>query len=265
VFPDAPNRRAVLYNLATWANNLDGALVRMKKSPSHSRTPFESRDDVMSFNIDHFCRPNCLYTNCQAVVSIVARDPNRFEGVYHSCLSSFLRFNSGLPEALIEPEHVWTAQSPEEAETIAAEQLSTIRTQTLRMHKDEQVDKLVLQPAGSRSDEHHYPLHTSIATFRDNKFRVQMGGPPFGRYEPYRVLNELRPEEYVVQACATCASFRFSGMARDMSAGSRGYCFHKGNRASTNERLPIVSVTHYCDAYRLIEDKDRHPPYICSA
>jgi hypothetical protein len=42
--------------------------------------------------------------------------------------------------------------------------------------------------------------------------------------EPYKVLNEPRPEGFRVEACATCVSFRFSGMTRAMAGGAAGYC-----------------------------------------
>ena len=42
-------------------------------------TAIISRRDLMSFNIDHFCRPTYLYTNGQAIVSLVRRNQDRFE------------------------------------------------------------------------------------------------------------------------------------------------------------------------------------------
>src|SRR4051812_43823228 len=98
------------------------------------------------------------------------------------------------------------------------------QTYSLRAQKGVESAELLLQRTGSIPGTDGYRIHNFIATFRDEGFHVQMGGPPCGDKEPYRVLNELRPQGFVLTVCATCEHFRFSGMARDMSAGSRGYC-----------------------------------------
>jgi hypothetical protein len=105
-------------------------------------------------------------------------------------------------------------------------------------------------------------LQTLIATFRDETFRVQMGGRPWGEKEPYRVLNELRPQGFVLMVCATCEQFRFSGLTRDWSAGSSGYCSLALKYRNSFDLSDRVSVDYWCSEYRFIADEDRRSPYI---
>ena len=266
VFPEAPNREAVEYNLGSLAKQLDAALALMRERPYREGCAVMSRQGLLSFNLDHFCRPTYLYTNGQAIVSLVQRNPARFEVVYHPSLPHFNEFDSeygGLP-GLISAEHVLIARSFEGAEQIAKKRLSIVKTWTLRLRKGVELDELVLQPAGSSTVTHGYPLQTLIASFRADRFRVQMGGPPCGAHEPYRVLNELRPEGFIIEACATCLYFRFSGLTRDWSAGSAGYCTHPSEKKTEHGRPPQVSVRHLCPEYTFVADQERNYPYLRS-
>jgi hypothetical protein len=259
VFPEAPNRKAVEHNLASLAKTLDAALALTREWPFDEGGCVMSRQDLLSFNIDHFCRPTYLYTNGQAIVSLVQRNPARFEVVYHPSLRYFNEFDSefgGLLGDLISAEHVAFASSYGDAEQVAQERLSTVKTWKLRLRKGVELDELVLQPAGSRTVAHGYALETLIASFRADRFRVQMGGPPCGAHEPYRVLNELRPEGFIIEACATFRYFRFTGMSRDMSAGSAGYCTHPSQNNTARGFSAIVSVRHSCPEYTFVADRE---------
>lgn len=258
VLPEAPNREAVEYNLASLAKALDAALALTRDRPFGEGCAVMSRQDLLSLNLDHFCRPTCLYTNGQAIVSLVQRNPARFEVVYHPSLWHFNGFGSHCG-GLISAEHVRIASSYEDAERIAQKRLSKVKTWTLRLRKGVELDVLVLQPAGSRTVAQGYAVKTLIASFRADRFRVQMGG--WGEHEPYRVLNELRPKGFIIEACATCLYFRFSGMSRDMSAGSKGYCTHPCEKKTACGLPPLVSVCHFCPEYTFVADQERKHPY----
>lgn len=261
VFPEARNRKAVEYNLASFARALDAGLVRMRERHFVEGTDIISRRDLMSFNIDHFCRPTYLYTNGQAIVSLVTRNQDRFELAYHPSVPAFCRFGNDYEiDTLIEPDNVQIATSLDDAERAAQERLFTVETYRLRVQRGPEVDELVLQPAGSRPGTHGYPLETLIGTFRGDSFRVQMGGPPFGDNEPYRVLNEFRPAGFVVVVCATCEHFCFSRMARDWSAGSGGYCDR--SKKTQLDLSDQVSVRDWCPEYRFVADQERKTPYL---
>ena len=261
LFPEASNRKAVEYNLASFAKALDAGLVRMRERQFGEGTAIRSRRDLMAFNIDHFCRPTYLYTNGQAIVSLVRRNQDRFELAYHPSLPTFCRFGKDYDFGLIEPDNVQIATSFDEAERVAQERVFTVATYTLRVQAGPELGELVLQPAGSRRDTYGYPLETLIATFRGDSFRVQMGGPPYGDNEPYRVLNELRPAGFVLVVCATCEHFCFSRLARDWSAGGGGYCARpsKKGRLGPSDQ---VSVQDWCPEYQFVADQERRTPYL---
>lgn len=140
-----------------------------------------------------------------------------------------------------------------------SERLTSPETWALRLRKGVELGELRLQPAGWRKGPDGYPLEILIASFRVGTFRLEMGGPPWGAHEPYRVLNELRPQGFIVEACATCLYFRFSAMARDFSSGSTGYCAQISTKAATRA---MVSVRHLCPKYRFVADEERSTPYL---
>ena len=258
VFPAAHDRKAVEYNLALFAKMLDAGLASMRERQFVEGTAI-SRRDLMSFNIDHFCRPTYLYTNGQAIVSLVRRNQDRFELAYHPSLPDFRRFGGDYEFGLIEPDNVQIATTFDDAEQLARERLLTVVTYALRLQAGAELGELVLQSAGSRPDTDGYPVETLIATFLGDSFRLRMGGR--GDNEPYQVLNEFRPAGFVLVVCATCEHFRFSGMARDMSAGSVGYC----TRPSKDGKLGPsgqVSVHDWCPEYRFVADQERKTPYL---
>jgi hypothetical protein len=127
----------------------------------------------------------------------------------------------------------------------------------LRMVKDSERDELRLQHTGQRKGNHGYSVSILTASFRGTTFRIEMGGGPCSDEEPYRVLYQLRPDGFHVEACATCKHFRFSGLTRDWSAGSRGYCTHPLGKPRPSGHSPttfrfgcqFASVEDYCPKY----------------
>ena len=147
VFPEAPNREAVEHNLASLAKELDAVLALTRERSLREGCAVMSRHDLLSFNRDHFCRPTYLYTNGQAIVSLVQRNPSRFEVVYHPSLQNFNNFDSlsgGLHGDLISAAHVLIASNHEGAEQVAKKRLSIVKIWTLRLRKGVEVDELVL-------------------------------------------------------------------------------------------------------------------------
>lgn len=255
-FPAVQNRKALDSNLASLAKKLDASLARMS-----GHLGFEhivSRRDLLVFNMDHFCRPACIYSNGQTAVTIVPRERNRFEVAYHGSLSHFREFLSDFswPDCLIHPAGVSIEAGFEKAERVALKLL----TWTIRLRNGAEIEEVTLVPEEDESLLDGYPLHTVIAAFRERKIKLRFGGPPCGPKEAFRVLNEFRPDGFVVEACATCIHFRFSGMTRDWSAGSAGYCTLSASlrdRKSGAPPPPIVSVFHSCRDYKMATE-DRY-------
>ena len=260
--PTAPNRAGVQHNLTALAARLDMALPQMRDRPFGERSAILSRSDFLMLQIDHFCRPTYLYTNGQALVSLVQRRGTTFEVGYHRSLAAFLDFCSeSSAHAFLEAEDLQIAGSLEDAEKAARARLSTVQTWTLNLRRGIEIEQLVMQPAGSRRDDQGYREETLLADLQESQFRVTMGGGPCGKHEPYRVLNQLRPNGFVIEACATCVYFRFSGMTRDMSAGSVGYCKFPLTKEPRSE-LIRVSVRYVCPEYTFIADQNREHPYL---
>jgi hypothetical protein len=251
------NREALESNLASLARKLDAAVEGMHSHPLLGSVEL-SRRDVLFFNVNHYCRPTLLYTNGRAAVSVVRRSQNRFEVVRHRSLSFFKTFLSdfGWTDCLIGPEEISIAHDFESAERLAREFL----TRTLRMRKGASIEQVTLVPEEGSAVVDGYPVHVLVATFGTREFRLQFGGAPCGPREAFRVLNEFCPDGFVAEVCATCEHFRFSGMSRDMSAGSSGYCtqVRAGDDRKSGGRPPVVSVFHTCEAYHLHPDRTRY-------
>ncbi len=135
-------------------------------------------------------------------------------------------------------------------------------TKVLQVRKGDEIDSLVLAPVGTEPGKMHYTIDVFMTVFRSTALHVAMGCPCCSALEPFQVLNELRPEGFRIECCATCPNFHFSGMLRDMSAGSRGYRSHPATpKSSSSLPFPVVSVFYRCPEYPFIENRDRHPPY----
>jgi len=76
--------------------------------------------------------------------------------------------------------------------------------------------------------------------------RVLAEGEGYDHYASFRELqSQLDRDGGRIQACANCAYFLFSGMARDMSNGSRGYCLH-GKEGKNLKPSDVREIFHYC-------------------
>ncbi len=241
IHPGAPNRSAVEYNLDRMRRGLEESLAEMTQNAVAEERAIRTAKDLLLFHVEHLHRPTYLYTNCQAFVSVVARSSTRFEVLFHPSSAGF-GGSSCFYGPRFGPEDTAVVATLEHADAAANKRLSNVRIQTLQLRKGSENEILYLQSAGRRN-----MVETQIATFRGEEFPFLMGGLD----EPFQVLNNLRPDGFVIEACATCRFFRFSGLTRDWSNGSVGYCQHP----NLGSEVPRVSVFHYCSDYSFIEKR----------
>jgi len=85
-----------------------------------------------------------------------------------------------------------------------------------------------------------------IASILVVKKQVLAEGRGYDHYDSFRNLqDDLGPSQAVIQSCGNCRFFLFSGMARDMSNGSRGYCLH-GKLGQNLRPKDIREIFHTC-------------------
>jgi len=87
--------------------------------------------------------------------------------------------------------------------------------------------------------------------------RVLAEGEGYDHYASFRELQrQLAKIDGRIQSCANCSYFLFSGMARDMSNGSRGYCLHSklGKNLIPSD---VREIFHYCHHFSYGPDRER--------
>jgi len=95
---------------------------------------------------------------------------------------------------------------------------------------------------------------SSILMLRD---RVMAEAEGYDHYASFRELqHQLDKVEGRIQACANCSYFLFSGMARDMSNGSRGYCLH-GKLGINLKPADVREIFQYCHHFSYGPGKER--------
>lgn len=278
LFPGAPNREGIQYNF----DNIRAQLARVFEA-NRDCEPFaameiDSLEAFARLNVEHFCQPQFAYTNGQALVSVTSKEvPDGwiFLVAQHPSISDYLSFSSDYgPYLMLNPENLGLFASLEAAEVRLHRELSQLEVRSVTLMRGEERRGLLLQPCGSRYDK---AKGRRVETF----LLSHAGGVQKVRSEdePYAFLNALELDGFRVRTCATCAHFRFSGMSRDMSGGSKGYCEPRREAAErrarergerlrgmdTNPRLEtVVSVFDVCDAHTFIEDRERKHPYLRS-
>lgn len=225
--------------------------------------------------LDHYCRPQWLYTNGQKAFSLVERAGPRFEVGRLPSLSSLHEFCTLDVRILLDPREVADFGHQDGAETHVLEQLSQVEVRMLPLRNGLERRMLLLQPSGVRpGGPGQADITLMIAHVAGRSYLLQMQPD---RCDAYTVLNEL-PDllgHGVVEACATCSGFRFSGTSRGASGGTRGFC-RRRLEAARASGLPMpgldvrprygttVSVFDRCRAYVPIEDEYREVPF-CQA
>jgi len=268
ILPEAPNRAGVQGNFDTMSRIYRESFEAHRTSVLFARTGIVAPRDLLRFNIEHFCDPGVVYTNGQAVMTSVCHGPRLFSAVPHEAMREYLGFPSEVEcFTRLDPGRVQVFGDFQAAETWIRRTLSQLRVRGVPMRRGDLRRTLLLQDAGLRCSRGRGP-RTMIAHFnpREERLRIDDG------QEPYAFFNRLSLDGFRAETCATCTHFRFSGMSRDMSDGSSGYCWLRSERASTSG-LPArgrdvepsfhtsVSVDDTCDGHSFIEDSARQPPY----
>lgn len=225
--------------------------------------------------LDHYCRPQWLYTNGKAAFSLVERQGPRFEVARLPSLASLHEFRTLDVRTLLDPREVVEFGHQDGAEAHVLEHLSqvTVRMLTLRDGLERRI--LLLQDCGVRpGGPERADITLMIAHVAGRSYLLQMQPD---RCDAYTVLNDLPDllEQGVAEACATCSGFRFSGTSRDSSGGTRGFC-RRRLEAARASGLPMpgldvrprygttVSVFDRCRSYEMIDDEEREVPF-CQA
>ena len=88
-----------------------------------------------------------------------------------------------------------------------------------------------------------------IASLLVVKGDVMAEGRGYDHYDSFQCLQgQMSEQSAVIQACGNCQFFLFSGMARDMSNGSRGYCLH-GRLGQNLRPRDIREIFHVCEHF----------------
>ena len=270
--PGAPNREAV-------ASLLEGLRHALLESFEHGRGSalFATAgiDDPIGWRdvlLDHYCRPKWLYTNGQALFSLVERPGPRYELARLPSLASLHEFRTLYVRELPDPRDVMEFGHEGGAETHVLGRLAEVQVRALPLVRGKQRRMLLLQACGKRpGGPGESPISLWLAHMGSTTMLLETQPD---RRDAYTVLNELpgRLEDEVVQACATCVAFRFSGMSRGSSGGTRGYC-RRRLEAARASGLPMpgldvrprygttVSVFDRCLEHEPIADEDREVPF----
>jgi len=274
--PGAPDREAVADQLAGLRHALLESFEQGQGSALFATMGIVEPGQWRDVLVDHFCRPAWLYTNGQELYSMVEREGPRFEVARLPSLDSLHDFRSLHTRTLADPRDVVEFGHREGAETYVLGCLAEVKVRALPLRSGADRRMILLQDCGRRPGRPGCSaISLSLAHVGDETYLLQMQPD---RRDAYTVLNELpkRVGGDVVEACATCSSFRFSGMSRDSSGGRRGYC-RRRLEAARASGLPmpgldvrprygtVVSVFDRCSAWEAIDDGDREVPFCQSA
>jgi hypothetical protein len=258
ILPEAPNRAGIQQNLDQLRRQLEETWKAHETSAALTFAAVGSPADLVRLNIDHCCRPRHVYMNGQAVMTLVERRERLFEAAPHPRMEDVLRFGSIYgPWTSIDPARIRHYSTLSAAETWIRASLSHLSVRALSMVRGGEKRTLLLQAAGFTRDEKGYTVEVYLAHFEGQVRRLRRFDE-----EPYGFLNRLVLDGFRPEACATCRSFRFSGMSRDMSGGSKGYCGMRRERAQAPSSMTVVSVFDACGEHSFIEDEAREVPYL---
>ncbi len=270
--PEAPNRKAIGDLLEGLRHALYESFEQGQGSALFETMGIVEPGQWRDVLVDHFCRPMWLYTNGQEVFSVVERMGPRFEVARLPSLGSLHEFRTLYVRTLPDPRDVAEFGHRDGAESYVLGQLALVKVKAIPLRQGTGRRMVLLQRCGYRPGGPGRPsIALMLAHFGDETHLLQMQPE---RRDAYTVLNEL-PELLggdVVESCATCASFRFSGMTRDSSGGTRGYC-RKRLEAARSSGLPmpgmdvrprfgtLVSVFDRCLSWDPIVDGEREVPF----
>lgn len=222
LFPDAPNREAVAHNLD---QSLRGFIeAHALHRAAHADHGLGNWRDLLKLNMRQVREAFRWFTNGQATVSLLRLEGGRISVALHEGEDFFLSAFVWGPS--IVPGRLSVVGSDGEAMKLAVDWLSACQELLIPVRKQEESATLVWRPwhstagpDGSESD--------GVLLSLEGK-RAWAHGPS-GAWEPgetYAILNRLSQffPGVVADTCATCQHFGFSGMTREGSGGSSGYC-----------------------------------------
>jgi hypothetical protein len=265
IFPGAPNRDGIREQLerertrfvAGFDARLDDCDHRLP--PDQAATARRARDTILAracvhewrslvrLNIEHYCRPDFLYTNGQALVTVVRRPHDLLEAVLHTDGQEALEFaNEHGPWPLLDLN--WLAQfvNLSALETQVRRHLAKLECSTLSLARGDERRTLLLQRAGTvRRDGRRFT--TWLARLDGGESRLRQD-----RHEPARTfLRRIEFDGFRVRACATCRHGARSGM----SNGTVAYCMLRHNATFDNQGLTMERVSDWdiCDEHAFAE------------
>jgi hypothetical protein len=219
ILPDAPNRAAVEHNLAQLRQELAQVFERDRSCRLLRAAGVDSAASFLRLNVEHFCRPTWLYTNGQSLVSLVAAGRHAFDAVPHPDVARYLAFVSdwgGWP--VLSARGGRRLASLAAAEIWVGERLSELKMRPVPLARGRETRTLLLQPAGEVPSGHGR-VSTFIAHHGPGPQRLRVGA---GELEGFLVAFDA--DGFRPRVCATCTRYQPSGMSRDMSGGTAGYC-----------------------------------------
>lgn len=274
--PEQTDREAVATRFEGLRHALYESFEQGKGSALFSTAGIDHPGAWRDVLVEAYCQPKWLYTNAQRTFSLVAIADRHFRVVELPSLESLHEFRTLDARTLPDPHLVLDFGHLDAAETHVRRELATLEMRALTLRDGAQRRTLLLQAAGSRPGPRVRAIDLYVAHLQGRVSLLQVEPE---RCDAYTVLNRLgdqlgakRLGSAVVQACATCASFRFSGMIRDASGGTRGFC-RRRREAARASGLPmsgpdtwprfgtVVSVFDSCGSYEGIADEDREVEY----
>lgn len=274
--PDAPNREAVDNQLAGLRYAVVESFEQGRGSALFTTAGIDDAAQWRDLLVDIYCRPQALYTNTQRTFAILELPGPRFRVAELPSLQSLHEFRTLYVRTFPDPHQIVDFGHLDAAEVYVTDQLSQLKMRALPLRKGDKRRMMLLQSAGSRAGTGGIKISLHLAHIDGKTTLLEF--EPDG-CDAYTVLNQLDrwiPPKvlrgYVVQSCATCSAFRFSGMARDSSAGNKGYC-RRRREAARESGLPmagldtrprhgtVVRVYDRCGQYEAIADEDREIEY----
>lgn len=272
LLPEAPSREAVADLLAGLRHALLESFERGRGCALFETAGIDEPAKWRDVLLDHYCRPRWIYTNGQQTLTLVEREGPRFEVARLPSLQSLHEFRTPYVRDLPDPRDVVELGHEQGAQTYVLGRLSMLEVRTVPLLGGPWPRTVLLQACGSRPGGGSQPsIRLYLAHVGGGTHLLEMQAD---HRDAYTVLNELpgRLPGEVAQVCATCASFRFSGMSRGSSGGTKGYC-RRRLEAARSSGLPmpgmdvrprygtIVSVFERCEAHEPIADEDREVPF----
>ena len=255
--PDAPNRGAVEHNLRESIRGFERAFVECRKIESGHR--LANWKDLLRLNIQHVTAAERHYTNGQATVTSVRAVEGLSVGL-HASMERFRDDHVAVPSLVAHALAMVTTEVA--ARDLATHWLGSVEEKEVPVLVEGRRRSMKWRAWGSAPSAYGYRARGLLLTIEGRSAWTELDEWAGGRFEPYAVLNSLPKTlgEVEADACATCRSFRFSGLSRDMSGGWGGYCMHSDRTSDGGP--PPVRVHERCEHHAMILDSDRERPYL---